>query len=502
MTLPGSLPVTSTTLPPVQARPQGQSSQPTEQYAGTTSAPPPEATLRAQARDQARRAALAGALLAPNGPGAPDAEQRASLVGSLSKVDPAILELAGKHDLRISVVNPGDDPLQNGAMQPRSFEDYQRRLPQMRAAADKAAAVAAGYDAKLEALTAKQSAQKPQGFSLNQSAADQQKFLLTLREKPAAESKALGDSGAIRFTLPKEPGADMGMGMGGLGMGMAPAIEDGPHSTKQMAALVGAKTPEQFKEYETLMQGINGKRLTQAREEALKGFSDNIATLPPEKQAEAKAMLAHLRSNPGEIPLFNRDKHHIYAPDLFYREDSKGQSVRLNLHDAGSLKSWAGPDGKSQGSWDPKSNPQGSPVDGQFFPDSRRILLQGSLLKQGHPGEESGHGDTPVHELGHGIQDIVRKRDPKFHDAWEKKLQAAYDKAGGPMGMGGNGMDWVNPNAPKPPGTVTGYALRNTNEYLAEGVSFYYDDPKLLKAKDPTLYKLTHEFLEHAKTLK
>jgi len=487
-----TLPRTPIPVSPFQTpthRPAGTTTD--DQYAGSAAATPPEASLRAHALDQARRTSLATSLLDAAGPGAPTAAERSALVASLSKVDPAVLEVANSNQIRIGVVNKGDDFLAMGALKPRTFQEYQQKLPQMREAGDRAAAIAAQYDKRLEEQSKKLPKPKPdQGFGgFNQSAEQQQKFLLLSREKQAAINEALGDKGAIPFTVPQttEEIAPMGMGMA-----MMPNPASGPKPTALMAAMAGANTPEQRQEYESLLAGINGKRLTEARAESLKSFETHLSTLPPQKQAEGRATLAKLKENPSMI-VIDHERHNIFAPDLFYSKDGK----RLNLHDATTLKSWADDKGRSRGSWDLKTNPQGSLTDGQYFQETNRILIQGDALRRPE-GDNGGHGDTAVHELGHGLEDVMRSKDPQFHASWVKKLEEAHRKAAGP------GMSLGNLGSPLPeaPGTVTQYALTNPREYLAEGISHFYDDPKLLKAKDPALYGLTHQFLEHVKTLK
>lgn len=452
---------------------------PAEHYAGSTEAAPPEALLRAQVQDQARRTALASSLLDTSGPGVATDGQRSSLVSSLSRVDASILEVAKNNNIRVGVVNSGQDMLEMGALKPRSFEDYQQRLPQMREAGDRAATVAQEYERRMEEAFPPGKAEA--GFGgFNLSAEEQQKFVLLDREKRAALGAALegGKLGVIPFTLPRsDNGPSMGM----------PPQSPGPMPTNLMAALAGAQSPEQFKEYETLLAGINGERLTEARNESLEGFAKYITTLPVDQQSQARQSLEQLKNNPGQIRI-NQEKHHILVPDLYYRKDAEGQSVRLNLHDTETLMNWGDAAGKSRGRWDEKTNPQGSGMDGQYFRETRRVLVQAEAVA---PGADAGHGDLAIHELGHGLQDVVRTKDPAFHDTWVKKLEAAHLTAAAAQNMG-----------EKPAGSVSSYALTNPGEYLAEGVAHYYDDPKLLRTKDPALFALTQEFLEHARTLK
>ncbi len=218
-----------------------------------------------------------------------------------------------------------------------------------------------------------------------------------------------------------------------------------PKGTTLMAQLVGAKTPAQIQEYTQLVEAINGPRLEQARQAGL------AAATPAQQAAWSK--------DPGQIPL-DLKGYDILVPDLAYVADGHGGSLRVNLLDASVHGAWADAKGKTV------SN---SSINGQYFFPSRKILVQSSRL--GTP--------TSVHELGHAIEDAVSRHDPKFFNSWHSKLFIAYQRAA-------------------QSGTVSDYATHNAAEYIAEGVSHYYENPEVLRQKDPKLFELTQQLLERA----
>lgn len=80
------------------------------------------------------------------------------------------------------------------------------------------------------------------------------------------------------------------------------------------------------------------------------------------------------------------------------------------------------------------------------------------------------------------MEDSVARHDPKFFGNWHSKLYIAYQKA-------------------QQSGTVSDNAASNVAEYLAEGVGHFYEDPNLLRQKDPKLFELTRQLLERAAQL-
>ena len=430
------------------------------------------------------------------GPGAPTTAEMEALAGSLAKVDAPVLHLAHSSGVKVDVVHKGADFTSLGAIRPRSAQSYRDNLPQMHKFADEVAGTAAPFDHKLAALSKQRAAlpPDPQGMGIGmwggvsdaELTPDQikgQKLDKQIRALEQAKVEAVskhftpGESPAIPFMLP----SDMGERSGPMGAIQAHTVAQMPKSTAMMAEFVGAKTPEERKEYCQLVEGINGERLSKARTEALAQL---------EKDGWDKNDLAKLKADPSQIPI-DLDKNNILVPDLFYAPDGKGGQQRLNYHDATSMLSWADGQGKARPSIGADQE-KGSVLNGEFFEDKNRILVQSDRLDHSADPEDTL---VPVHELAHSLRNIVKTRDPQFYEGWEKKLQVAYDKA--------HGAPWTGEGAMPPAGTgsVTAYALTNLGEYHAEGVAKYYDDPEGLQLKDPALYQLTKEFIDRANVL-
>lgn len=470
----------------------------TDSYAGAVPSDPGK-QLQAHAQEQKRRAASVASMLDTSGPGAPTPDQKQALISHLSIVDSDVLGLAERHGVKIGVVDPGDDITRVGAFKPVDVNEMQRNMPHMRELADRAAAAGAAVDRKqaaaLKAVPEPQGKAQPQSdnifaTSLNETALEQQKILLDARkERAAAVGDALnhGRDGVVPFRIPSTSKEEVGFGVDPNAF-LSPIM-----NTDMMATAAGAKTPEERREYAGLVQGINGERLQKAQGEQIANFEKSIPNLPADQQASAREHLAQWKKDPSGVP-FEMERNGIFAPDLYYARDKEGNTVRLNGHDYRAYKEWN--DGASSAAdlWTPKSKDStGTLINGEYFTDTKKFLVHSGMLS----GEEA-RAHTAVHELGHAMEDIVKQKDPQFYEGWQKRLNEAHGRAAGPP------PDLSDPASftRKPPGSVSDYALTNPGEYFAEGFSHYYDDPKLLQTKDPALFGLTREFVEHARTLK
>lgn len=345
------------------------------------------------------------------------APQQRQVQKSLTQVDSQLLSLARSQGVTIGVVSPGQDVFRLGALQPRSLEDYQRALPAMQQQALRAIGAVTS-----PALRAEQIDKVLDGTGL----------------------------GAIRFAVPLSS-----VEMLDKEAPERASLAGQPKSTAQMAAMVGAQNPQEVAEYNLLMEALNGPRLHQARLASLAG-----------RPAPADASQI-----PVDLEAFN-----LFVPNLFYLRDHQGQTRRLDLNDACSAKNWAGADGLTLARQS-EQNPEGTFVDGQYFPSRHRLLVQSQALSA---TPDSGHGDTTLHEFGHALETIVEALDPGFYGPWQAQVQQAFERA---------------------PSGISEYASQNPREYVAEGLAHYFEDPAALKAKDQSLFQLTEQFVHHARTL-
>ncbi|ODT67524.1 hypothetical protein ABS71_10730 [bacterium SCN 62-11] len=349
----------------------------------------------------------------------------AKLSARYQKVDPKILQLLEKDGVTVSVVRPGQSFTATGVLPARSLADYQSEMGKMQATAKRVEAATAPYARGIARL------QQNGGDS---SQLQRERRMALLDSLPQ-------DSLAVPYSIPSLAGLIRDSD----GLHKLAQLQKLPKGTTLMAQLVGAKTPTQIQEYTQLVESINGTRLEQARQAAL-------ATATPAQQAAWS-------KDPGQIPL-DLKGYDILVPDLAYVADGSGGSVRVNLLDASIHGAWADGNGKTV------SN---SSINGQYFSQSRKILVQSSRI--GTP--------TSVHELGHAVEDAVSRHDPKFFGSWHSKLFTAYQRAA-------------------QSGTVSEYATSNVGEYIAEGVSHYYENPEVLRQKDSKLFELTQQLLERA----
>jgi len=369
-------------------------------------------------------ASLAGpaspSILLASGPVAARPAEAARLATRLQKVDPAVLQLLQSDGVTMGVVRPGQSFLQTGVLPVRESAEYQAQMPAMRSTAQAVQKATAPYAQGIERLRA-------QGPSERLGDLQRQRRSMVLDNIPEG-------SLAVPYSIPS---------LAGLlhdhdGLHKLVQQQNMPKGTTVMAQLVGARTPAQIQEYTKLVEAINGPRLDQARQAGLQA------------------------ADPGLIPIDIKG-FDILVPDLAYVPDGSGGSARVSLLDASVQAAWADGSGKTI------SN---SSINGQYFYQSRRILVQSAKVS----------AQTPIHEIGHAVEDSVQRHDPKFYGSWHSKLYTAYQRA-------------------TQNGTVSEYAGTNPGEYVAEGVAHFYENPTLLRQKDPQLFQLTQELLQKAAQL-
>lgn len=408
--------------------------------------------------------------------------EQTGLLGSLGRMDPAILRLMERNGVRFGVARLGEDFSTLGVQTPWT----EPPLATMQAAADRAIASTAELDQRVLWLQAEQAALGPAaeiplqpfpstpppldspppppppltdeqrrglelGMQLNQLSSQRRSLQMD------AVGNELFNPPVIPFTLPRSaPPANL--------FDMAHEIqEQSVKSTNDMARLVGARAPEQVAEYNRLVEGINGERLTEARSASMRFMEERLSTLEPGQRQQAEEMLARWREDPTTIPI-DATRHNIFVPNLFYGPDGQ----RMNLHDATSLLAWTDDDGRVR---------EDSQLAGQYFRTNRRVLVS----ERSAVGNSGLSGDVGIHEAGHAVDHLVRDLDPTFYQEWQGRLREAHEASRG--------------------STVTDYAGTNPSEYIAEGISHYYADPLLLRSTDPALYSLTEELLHRAAEL-
>jgi hypothetical protein len=398
----------------------------------------------------AQPASTSQGLILTSGVAAARPAEAIQLSRRLAPVDPGTLKLLAADGVTFGVVRPGIPFIQTGVIPARSLESYQSQLPRMQAQARAAQQAARPFDSGIRSLQQQRAkATDPEQIqSLDRRLGEMQ------RNKRQAVLDVVGPE-AVPFSIPS---------LAGLlhdkdGLHTLVSQQAMPKGTTVMAQLVGAKKPEQIREYQALVEAINGPRLEEARADSLARAS----------HAQREQWL----KDPGAIPL-DLKGYSILVPDLAYVPDGTGSFVRTSLLDASVVGAWADASGKAMA-----TGSRGSSINGQYFPSSRRILIQSSKVAQ---NSAQGHAHTPVHELGHAVEDAVQRHDPQFYGRWSARLEAAFQRA-------------------TSAGTVSDYAASNSAEYIAEGVGHYYEDAKLLQSKDPQLFELTRQLLDRAAQL-
>ena len=383
-------------------------------------------------------------LMETSGPGAPRPSETAQLEQRLQRADPAILKLLQHDGVRYSVVRPGTSFAALGALESRTPQDYQSRLPEMRQQAERARQAAAPFRRGLESLL-------QQRVAGRLDAGLEDRIAMMQRDMRQAALEALPSSSWIApYAIPSLAGQLRDRD----GLHELVRLQREPKGTARMAELVGARG-EQLAEYQALLESINGPELQAARQAALQQAS------PQQRAAREK--------DPGQIPL-DLKSYLIMAPDLAYVADGQGGSLRASILDAGVQAAWANAQGKTVAQ---------SPIRGQYFPNNRKVLVQSHRIA---PSKGEAHAHTPIHEMGHALEAAVERHDPRFYQNWLARVQGAFQRA-------------------RSQTSVSEYATTNLAEYIAEGVGHYYEDPALLKSKDPQLFQLTQQLLEKAAEL-
>lgn len=411
--------------------------------------------VRQHFQDRTQREATVRSMF-KEGVGKPDAAQGQKLVGELSQIDNDVLTLVGKSGTKLAIADPGDNMQQLGMITPLTSEGIQQRLPEMKKAADRLYTESQNFG---QAIDANKGVNEARGRFLDAGLNGLDKGV-SMFDSPAQQ---------IMSTLQNAPPGAGAM----LQQQLAMLPETVP--IEQLAATRGARTPGEVKEFTDLTKQLNGDRLGAMDQRGRASLLEQAKSADPMVSARAQQALK------SGSTMINWDTETVIVPDIHYHRtpsddfmklpDPSQPSMRLDSHDNRVVQEW----GKGHLETLPfrdENHPDGIDNGGQYLSKTKTMVLQ------------NGAEFAAVHEVGHRVEDIVKEQDPKFYAQWNDQRQATYQRKidGGQS-------------------TITGYALEDRGEYFAEGFSFYYKDPELLKAKDADLYNLTDQMINRAREL-
>lgn len=383
-----------------------------------------------------------------------DAQSIAQMQKTMAPVDAKILHLAQKEGVTYQLLNPGDDLLQTGALQPRPPGYVHDQLPQIQEFVSQLRKqTEIRFDKPMAQLT-------DFGTHYQQLAKDRTTFVLDQLEAAKLPIKF--------FTLPTPGDLPFNLSMAQFG--------NMPQSITAMAAIHGAKTPEQIKEFTELVKAINGDTYTQAVQQTADRMTDfkRMGMNLNQKPFNEAEFRQGLLKNQDMLPVDHRAIN-LLVPDLYYTSAGK-----LDNHDRSSLESWSGQrNAKGELSTDGRINGDQNSIRGEYFQNGR-ILLRSS---------ETGKR-APIHELGHAMEHILQKRDPQFYKNWKAGVQTNYDQMMKNVYGPGGGTESITP-----------YAETNVGEYIAEGFAHYHLTPEEFKAKDPKFYESIECFINRLQQL-
>ncbi|MGE0493030.1 MAG: hypothetical protein AB7S38_27710 [Vulcanimicrobiota bacterium] len=458
---PSSVTTTAPSRPATVASQPKVESGPKETFTpGEPAGPPKQSEVLALFAKNGEARSAASDLIRSEGVGAPDAEQRQRLMGELSGVDKDVLQLAADSGLKFAVADPGDNLVELGAVKPLDPEAIKADLPDMKAAGDNYLEASGPLASKMADLYNQRNAYiQEKGYTQEQLATvDDPKLrgiesqFLETRGQLMGEASKMLESGVRQFIPPQ-----------GEGMPRTTALES-------VAISQGAQTPEEIKEFTDMVKTLNADRLAGMGERGLAALQAQAQSGDAQQAEQAKAYLEAAERK--GLTMINWQEEPLIIPDMQYHRDPDAPAgspgLRLDTHDMNVLNEWGG--GTTTVTPFNPDDPNGA-TGGVRLPKSNLVLLRSGVEGEG------------VHELGHAIEGIVEQKDPQFHQQWSSQVQQAFLN-GQASGQG-----------------VTRYSLTNPDEYIAEGFSHFYEDPQLLKAKDPALFGLSEQLVARAREL-
>jgi hypothetical protein len=424
--------------------------------------------------------------------GPPSSEATSNLMSTLARVDTDVLRYARENGVRFVVVKEGQDLADTGAIR---RQDPGALKLQARDLGEKGRPILDAADekngARIRQLKEEISGYPPEAslFPLGLgSASPASRKLMELKGELArleGERRAYADGELEKTSKGKVKifnGADTLLpGEGGFGpLGAANAatmLASMPQTPESMAKMHGAATPEEIRQFAEAVEELNGERLPKLRARSLADFEKRIAAITdPEQKKQALSALDHLKRDPRSIPLDVKNEMVLVPNTYYYRPQSRPDAppTVVDLHDYLTLKSWNGPDERIAG-----ENPGGGGITlGQhmYRDGMNTIIIRESALTD----------HSAIHELGHAIEEINRRRDPDFGERFTKERDGVFSHVGSGVGKRRG---------------ITDYAETNAKENLAEGFAIYYTDPARLKAADPDLFALVEKEIAFSRGL-
>ena len=437
-------------------------------------------------------------------------ENAQDIKNSLSKVNTDTLNFASKNGMQIQVVKPGDSLIDKGIVKKRSMKEVQDKAGEYGKVGSQVLNDVNGKykdqlkeareaDKKKFEANQKNSPFGGGGFPAPQSGGENGKppDIRSLAEKMIPEAdKVDGKRRSEINEQLKEKTNDnvmlydptVGMkdtgGLGIMGMSLMHTAKM-PVSTGQMAVNHGARTPEEIKQFNQTVEQLNGDRLKVAREESLQRMKD-AKNNPGADKEWINNQLERYKEHPEEI-IVDHNKHDILVPNRFHyrtgdntydynaKDKTYSKPTTMNSHDYGTMKNWSDKDGKIMG-YEDSMKQKSMTIAGQYFKDDKMFILRGEdqVLKQ---------RDTAVHEFGHGVDFLLKEKNPEAHKNWRKDITAAYEGS-----------------KDKPDSWISNYSRTNENEYVAEGFTAYHTRKKVLKTLDPALHKAITQMDQMAQT--
>jgi hypothetical protein len=417
-----------------------------------------------------------------DGVGAPTAAERTNLQKELSSIDSDVLRLVSQNGTKMGVASPGDDLLELGAVTPLTTDQVTSQTDEFVTGAQN---LHRADDVLRSALEAR-SAFQESGGDLNSAKG---------KEVQAGVDQAVGKSGEVYMSQPENAQVApfsspyqtaRRQGNSQMASQLATMM---PNTVplESLSATAGAQTPKETEFYTDMVQKMNAPQLPGIAERGRESLTLEAANAPGGptdfRGQRAKSMLAQSEGK----TLVNWNEEMLYVPDIHFHRDREPvdfskpfdpnapkpepkPSILVDGHDKRVLDRWGGGTRTMVDTMTEARASGGSYTEAQHFRKSNLVLYR-------EGGESAG-----VHELGHVVEDIIKKKDPEWYQEWNGRVTEAYQ----------SGQD---------SGSVTPYALADPGEYVAEGFSHYYEDPDKLKQTDPTLYNLSHEMIQKARAM-
>jgi hypothetical protein len=212
-------------------------------------------------------------------------------------------------------------------------------------------------------------------------------------------------------------------------------------SLDEIADLHGARTPEEKKEFISLIRALNGGRLTAAQDRFKAEYEKFYPDVPPYETLSETAR-----------PFLARDERIVVPSYYYYRSDagSAKPAALFSTHDFLANNYW-----------------KSGLVSGQYFyqGDINTIVVP----EKGIGTRKDGRSSV-VHEAGHAYQDALMQLDPASGDNACRSVNAAFERMGAEDGKG----------------FPSGYASTNPSELFAESFAVRFGEkPDALRKLNP-----------------